>query len=60
MSSIKMSFHNEEVIVKMYDTPTSEDFLSLLPLTLTFEDYAGTEKMSNLPKKLTKEKAPRL
>ena len=45
----------------MYDTPQlAKIFLSLFPLTLTFEDYAGTEKMSNLPKKLTKEKAPRL
>jgi hypothetical protein len=50
MSSIKMTFHNEEVIVKMYDTPTSEDFLSLLPLKLTFEDYAGTERLAICPK----------
>ncbi|PFO06604.1 hypothetical protein COJ85_06760 [Bacillus sp. AFS076308] len=45
-------------MVKVYDNPTSKDFLSLLPMTLTFEDYAGTEKISNLPKKLTKEDAP--
>ncbi|MCQ6268853.1 cyclophilin-like fold protein [Fictibacillus sp. WQ 8-8] len=58
MSSIKMTFNNEEVIVKMDINPTSKEFLSLLPLTLKFEDYAGTEKISNLPKKLTKEDAP--
>src|SRR4051794_22869797 len=33
---IKLTFNNEEVIVNMYDNPTSKDFLSLLPLTLTF------------------------
>jgi hypothetical protein len=58
MSRIKMAFNNEEIIVNLYDNPTSKDFLSLLPLTLTFEDYARTEKISNLPKRLSKEEAP--
>ena len=30
----------------------------MLPLTLTLEDYSKTEKISDLPKKLTKEGAP--
>jgi hypothetical protein len=30
----------------------------MLPLTLTLEDYSQTEKISNLPKKLTREGAP--
>ncbi|HWQ43041.1 MAG TPA: cyclophilin-like fold protein [Desulfosporosinus sp.] len=30
----------------MYDNPASKDFLLLLPLTLTFEDYSETEKIS--------------
>lgn len=58
MSCIKLVFNNKEVIVKMYDNPTSKDFLSLLPMTLTFEDYAGIEKISNLQKILTKDDAP--
>jgi len=37
------------------DTATSRDFVSLLPLTLTLEDYAATEKISNLPRRLSKE-----
>ncbi|HHQ8914726.1 TPA: cyclophilin-like fold protein [Bacillus cereus] len=53
-----MTFHNEEVIVKIEDNPTSRDFLSLLPLTLTLEDYAKTEKISYLPRKLSTESAP--
>lgn len=55
---VKMTFNNEDVIVNMYDNPTSRDFLTQLPLTLTLEDYAGTEKISYLPKKLSTENAP--
>lgn len=55
---IKLTFNNEEVIVKMYDNPTSRDFLKLLPLALILKDYAGTEKISILPKRLSIEDAP--
>ncbi|WP_350299210.1 cyclophilin-like fold protein [Peribacillus frigoritolerans] len=55
---IKLTFNNEEVIVNMDDNQTSKDFLSLLPLTLTFEDYAGTEKISYPSNKLSTEGAP--
>jgi len=58
VSIIKIIMDNEEVIVKMYDNPTSKDFLRLLPLSLKFRDYAGTEKISNLPKRLSTEDAP--
>ena len=40
------------------DNETSRDFISLLPLTLTLEDYNRTEKISNLSKKLTTKDAP--
>ena len=36
----------------------TQDFISLLPLTLILEDYAGTEKISNLPKRLSVADAP--
>jgi hypothetical protein len=55
---IKLTFNNEEVIVNMDDNPTSKDFLSKLPLTLTFEDYAGTEKISYPSDKFSTEEAP--
>ena len=55
---IKFKFGNEEVIAKMYDNPTSRAFLAQLPLTITFEDYAGLEKTAYLPKTLTTEGAP--
>lgn len=55
---IKLTFNKEEVFIRMYDNPTSRDFLERLPLTLTFEDYAGTEKISYPSNKLSTEEAP--
>lgn len=52
-TKIRIIFGNEEVIVALLDNPTSRDFLSLLPLAVTFEDYARTEKITYLPRRLT-------
>jgi hypothetical protein len=54
---IKLTFNNEEVMVKMHDNLTSRDLLTLLPLTLNLEDFAGKEKISFLPKRLSTEDA---
>jgi hypothetical protein len=40
------------------ENPTARDFASLLPLTLTLSDYASTEKISYLPRKLHPQGAP--
>lgn len=40
------------------DSPAARDFASLLPLTLTLDDYNATEKISNLPRRLAIEGAP--
>jgi hypothetical protein len=40
------------------DNPTSRDFAALLPLTLTLKDFNGTEKISDLPGKLSTAGAP--
>jgi hypothetical protein len=40
------------------DNQTSRDFISLLPLTLKLKDYASTEKISYLPRKLLAADAP--
>lgn len=37
---------------------TTRDFVSLLPVTLTLEDYNRTEKISDLPKRLSTKDAP--
>jgi hypothetical protein len=49
---IRIAFNDEEAVVMLFDNPVSRDFVSLLPLTATFEDYAGTEKIAYLPRKL--------
>ena len=40
------------------NNPTARDFISLLPLSIELEDYAGTEKITYLPRKLSVEDAP--
>lgn len=40
------------------DSAAARDFAALLPLTLTLSDYVGTEKISDLPKKLSTTGAP--
>jgi hypothetical protein len=42
----------------MLNTETSRDFIALLPLTLRMKDYSGTEKLSDLPRKLSTKNAP--
>jgi hypothetical protein len=40
------------------DSEAARDFASLLPLTLTLEDYNKTEKISDLPKRLSTKGSP--
>lgn len=40
------------------DTAAGRDFVALLPLTLTFSDHARTEKVSDLPRRLSTAGAP--
>lgn len=49
---LRIAFDGKEARVVMFDNPVARDFLSLLPLTVTFEDYARTEKICYLPRKL--------
>lgn len=49
---------NEEVFVSLYDNQASRDFLEMLPLTLTFEDFNSTEKIATLPNELSTEGQP--
>lgn len=56
--NIKITIGDNSLTATLYDNPTTRDFISLLPLDLTLEDYAGTEKISYLPEKLSTEDAP--
>lgn len=55
---INIKVGNEVVTATLIDSKTTQDFISLLPLTLTLADYANTEKISNLPRRLSTEDAP--
>ena len=55
---INLRLQDRTLTATLYDTPTARDFASMLPLTLTLEDYSKTEKISDLPKKLIKDGAP--
>ncbi|WP_203074390.1 cyclophilin-like fold protein [Falsiroseomonas ponticola] len=43
---------------RLDDHATARDFASLLPLALTLRDHAATEKISDLPRRLTLTGAP--
>ncbi|RYD32294.1 MAG: hypothetical protein EOP86_16020 [Verrucomicrobiaceae bacterium] len=55
---IELKTGGKTVFATMRDSRAAQEFLALLPLTLDLTDYAGAEKISDLPKKLTKEGAP--
>lgn len=55
---IRLTVNGHSMTATLIDSPTTRDFLSLLPLTLELEDYAGTEKIAYLSRKLSEEDAP--
>ena len=59
-TAMKISIRVQDKVITatLTDNATSRDFVSLLPMSLTLEDYAATEKVSDLPRKLSTEGAP--
>ena len=55
---IRLKVGDTVLTATLIDSATTRDFISLLPLTLTLKDYAETEKISDLPKRLSTESAP--
>lgn len=55
---IHLSINGNAMTATLTDNATAKDFLSLLPMTLTLEDYAATEKISYLSRKLSTAGAP--
>jgi hypothetical protein len=55
---IRIKLEDKVLTATLIDGKTARDFVSQLPLTLTLEDYASTEKISDLPKKLSTDGAP--
>lgn len=49
---IQFIYHGTTVIGALDDNAVSREFLAMLPLTVTLEDYGTTEKIAWLPSKL--------
>ena len=58
MTEIEIIVDDSPVTAIVEDSAAARDFLSLLPLTLTLEDYHNTEKISDLPRRLSTAGAP--
>lgn len=52
---IAIDLDGTRLIATLADNPSARDFATMLPLDLTFEDYASVEKIAYLPRKLTTE-----
>jgi hypothetical protein len=55
---IRLTINGKSTTATLIDSPTTRDFIALLPMTLKLDDYASTEKIAYLPKKLTTQGAP--
>jgi hypothetical protein len=55
---IRLKLEDKVLTATLNDSKTARDFAAQLPLTLTLTDYSKTEKISDLPKKLSTEGAP--
>ncbi|WP_087096541.1 cyclophilin-like fold protein [Nocardiopsis sp. JB363] len=56
---VRLSVGAETVDVTIgEDTPATRDFVSMLPMTLTLEEFNGREKIADLPRELEWEGSP--
>lgn len=55
---VEIVVNGETATATLYDSPTGRDFASLLPLSLTLQDYADIERISDLPRRLSTAQAP--
>lgn len=55
---IDIRFEDKVIPATLNGSKAAQDFAALLPLSLTLEDYASTEKISNLPTRLSTDDAP--
>ncbi|PHN06866.1 cyclophilin-like fold protein [Flavilitoribacter nigricans] len=46
------------LMATLYDNPTSRDLITMLPITVVLEDYAGIEKIFYPDRKLSTAEAP--
>ncbi|MEV6019987.1 cyclophilin-like fold protein [Streptomyces sp. NPDC051997] len=55
---IQVTLDGRAVDATFNDSPAARDFAELLPLTLDLQDFHGTERVADLPRKLETSGAP--
>lgn len=50
---IRLTIDGSVLTATLTDNAAARDFVAMLPLSLTLRDYAGTEKVSDLPSRLS-------
>lgn len=55
---IRVDVEGKRIPATLDDCATARDFATLLPLELTLADYGSTEKIAELPRRLTTDDAP--
>ena len=50
---IKINFNNKEVIVTLENNAATQQFVAMLPAEFNFQDFAGQEKISYFPEKIS-------
>lgn len=58
MHTIQITVGSNVMTAHLEDNAASRDFMALLPLDVELSDYASTEKITDLPKKLSTQGAP--
>lgn len=56
---IKLIIDNQEVIINLENNSATEQFVQMLPADFEFTDFAGEEKITNFPRPISLEGAPR-
>lgn len=52
---VRFTVGDAEIVVRTADNPTSRDFVSMLPVTLSFRDFNAMEKIGDLPRRMATE-----
>ena len=55
---IVMKVDEQEIFITLNDSKATTEFVAMLPITLQFRDYNSTEKVSDLPRKLSTSGSP--
>ena len=56
--AIRLTINGKTLTATLEDSPAGRDFYAMLPLSLPLKDFNGTEKISDLPRRLSLQQAP--